>query len=479
MPGVNVTTMTRTGPSAPNIAPSGQVFMVGMAEKGSTTEPVLIRSMADFEVEFGGRTTYSHLYDNLALFFEEGGAQAWVVRVVGSAATTGTVTLDDGQTPAEDSIKVDAASPGAWSDDLDVVVSEPASGVVTVTVMTGTTALESFSGTTPAEIVAASVGSNYVVLTNLGSDGTPPTNLPKAGTFNLSAGTDDRSNIVAGDYEDALDLFDNSLGGGAVAIPGVGSTVHAALNAHVRATNRRIALLSEAETASEATLATTADGLNTEFAGLFAPWVQVSTPTGLKYTSPEGYVAAMRNRAHAEAGPWRVPAGQIAVARSLVGLKYNYTRAQADALDAAKVNAIRYIGNTIRLYGWRSLSDDVDNYAMLTGRDVLNSIVVEAEARLEQFVFQPIDGKGQLLSSVGGTLVGILEPMYAAGGLYAQVGPTGALADRGYRVEVGPAVNTLETLANNEVRARVSIRVSPSAALISVTVVKVGLLSNL
>ena len=49
MPGVFVTTQTRTGPSAPNLSPSGQVFMAGMAERGSTAAPVLIRSLADFE----------------------------------------------------------------------------------------------------------------------------------------------------------------------------------------------------------------------------------------------------------------------------------------------------------------------------------------------------------------------------------------------------------------------------------------------
>ena len=480
MPGVNVTTMTRTGPSAPNIPPSGQVFMAGMAEKGSVTEPVLCRSIADFAAEFGDRTTYSELYDNVALYFEEGGGQAWVIRVVGSAATTGTLTLDDRKpvTPV-DTIKLDATSPGAWSDDVDIVVTDLSGATVQVEVVVNSETVETFTADTVADLVTAMESSAYVVPTNLGSNTAAPDNMPAEGTFHLSAGTDDRNNIAVGDYEDALALFDNSLGDGAVAIPGVGSTVHAALIAHANASDRRIALLSDSVTASEATLLSAADGLNSEFAGLFAPWVQINTTTGLKYTSPEGYVAAVRNRAHLEAGPWRVPAGQIATARSLVGLKYNYTRAQGDALDAGKVNAIRYIQGSVRLYGWRSLSDDTDNYAMLTGRDVLNRVVVTAELLLEQFVFQPIDGKGQLLSSVNGALVGILEPMYAAGGLYALYAPSGTLIDRGYLVETGPAVNTLASLSNNEVRARVSIRVSPSAALISVTVVKVGLLSNL
>ena len=95
MPGVDITTITRTGPVAQNLAPSGQLFMAGMAERGSTTAPVLIRGLADFVAKFGQRVSYSHLYDNIATFFEEGGAQAYVIRVVGPSATKGTISVND------------------------------------------------------------------------------------------------------------------------------------------------------------------------------------------------------------------------------------------------------------------------------------------------------------------------------------------------------------------------------------------------
>lgn len=479
MPGVTVTTQTRTGPATPNLAPSGQVFMAGMAERGTVTAPVLVRGIADFEATFGARTTYSHLHDNVATFFEEGGAQAWIARVVGAAATTGTATLDDRAGSPVDTVKIDANSPGAWSDDVDVVVEDGTGAVVNLSVVYKGETVETFSASTVADLVAAINASDYVVATNLGSVTVAPNNMPAEGTFHLSAGADDRAAIDADDYTAALALFDPSLGDGAVAIPGVGASVHAALIAHCNTTNRRVALLSHSETATESDLTTAADGLNSEYAGLFAPWVQISTPTGTRFTSPEGYVAATRNRAHVGAGPWRVPAGQGSVARSVVGLKYNYTRAEGDALDAAKVNAIRVVQNNIRLYGWRSLSDDTANYALLNGRDFLNYLVVRSEALLEQYVFEQIDGKGHLLAQIGGTLTGLLEPIRSVGGVYERYDASGALVDPGYLVETGTTVNTLENLANNEVKARISVRVSPSAALISTTIVKVGLLSNL
>ena len=162
------------------------------------------------------------------------------------------------------------------------------------------------------------------------------------------------------------------------------------------------------------------------------------------------------------------------VARFVVGVERELTRAQGDTLDEGHVSAIRTIAGTTRLYGWRSLSSDVDNYALLVGRDVLNTTAYEAEARLEPYVFRTIDGKGRLLASVASTLVGILDPMRAAGGLYERT-VDGQQVDPGYSVDVGPTVNTDAVLAANKVAAVVALRVSPVGTLIDLTIVKAGL----
>jgi len=262
-----------------------------------------------------------------------------------------------------------------------------------------------------------------------------------------------------------------------VATPGVGSTVHASLVTHAEA-NRRIALLSSDETDSIANVISDAAAVDSDFAGLFAPWVKINAATGPRFTSPEGYVAAVRNRAHSSDGPWRSPAGQIAAAKFVTGLKYDYTRAEGDELDAGKVSAIRVIANLPRLYGWRSLSNDVDNFSLLSARDILNYVTTKCEAALEEYVFQTIDAKGHLLSAVHGALVGVMQPIANANGVFAKYDANKEEVDPGYLVDTD-SVNTIDNLALNEVRALVSLRPSPSAALISVTIVKVGLLSGL
>jgi hypothetical protein len=475
MPGVNVSTATRTGPTAVVTAASGQFFVAGQAERGPADTATLLTGFADFEAIYGNKVSYSYLSDTVKTFFEEGGSKCYVSRVLGPSPTKGVRALVDRAVggAAATTLTLTAINEGAWSSDLSVVVSTAGTQI---DIYYDGDLKESFTGATVAELTTALGGSEWVTATNAGNTGATP--LPLAGTFSLSAGTDDRSNIVTSNYTDALDAFAKELGDGSVAIPGIGSTVHATLINHASA-NRRIALLDASETASTSALTTLADGLNTEYAGLFAPWVQINTDSGLTYIPPVGYIAAVRNRAHEEDGPYRAAAGLIATARFVTGLKYDYSKAVGDNLDAAKVNAIRFINNTVRNYGWRSLSDDTDNYTLLTGRDLLNRLVTESEKRLEQFVFQTVDGRGQLLSAINGTIVGIVEPYRQKGGLFEKFDVEGNIIDPGYLVETGPNVNTLNNLAQNEVRARLSVRISPSAALITVTIVKVGLLAGL
>lgn len=479
MPGVVVTTATRSGPSSDLRARSGQYFVAGIAERGSDTAPVLLRSMTDYYRLFGNRVSYGFLHDDLQMFFEEGGSQAWVARVVGPAATAGNVMLiDTAAVTPQPTLQIDAANPGAWSADLEIEVT-PGTNPDTyrIQVYLAGELTESYNNlSTPTDAVARLAKSALVRATDLGSTTAAPGNNPAvAAPMALSAGVDDRVSVTASTYTEALSRFDVSLGDGAVAIPGMGVSVHSGLVEHAKA-NMRIALLTAArgETVTNLTVDIAAN-IDSEFAGLFAPFVLTPDGTGgTRAISPEGYVAACRNRAHEEAGPWRAPAGEIATARFVVGLDESYNRDTGDALDAARVNAIRLIGNTVRLYGWRSLSRDESNYALLTGRDVLNYVVNQAESVLEHYVFQTIDGKGRLLAQVAGEIVGIAEPMRQAGGLYERLDATGAVLDPGYSVDTGNSVNTAETLANNEIRARLALRVSPVGALVNLTIVKVG-----
>lgn len=479
--GVRVETGSLPGPTERIVVPGGTYFVVGQAERGDTDAPIEVRSLSEYGEKLGGRVTYGALYDDLQTFFAEGGSRALVMRVVGPAATKGTRTLN-ATTGGAPTVVLNAKSAGAWSSTLTV---EVAAGVLANTFsvyfrLGGVLVEQYLDQASPAAFVATvNARSSYVTAVDSGNVTAAPGNNPAVlAATAFSAGTDDRASITAATYTNALASFPPDLGAGAVAIPGQAiGAVGAGLIAHARA-NRRIALLATAANTAVATAKTDANALRAtagaEHAGLFYPWVRVPDGAGGTRTiSPEGYVAAVRARAHRTAGPWRAPAGELAAARHVAGVERELTRAEVDELSDSRVNAIRTVAGSARLYGWRSLSADQVNFVLLTGRDVLNTIAELAGVALERYVFEPVDARGHLFSAIEGELIGILEPMRQAGGLYERIAD-GVTIDNGYVVDTGPSVNTAAVLANNEVRADVAVRVSPVGELITLTVTKVA-----
>lgn len=484
MPGVLVTTGAVAGPSAPTLAPASTYFAVGLAERGATDRAVLVNSFAQYQEEFGVLTSYTALFDDVKTFFEEGGSRAYVARVVGPAATTGTLAsglLDRHASTPVATINISARSPGAWSSRITVQVLN---GSVTNTfrilvLLDGKIRRDYANLRTPQEAVSRMSADPYVRVTDAGSATAAPLNNPAVvGPSALSAGTDDRASVTASTYIAALPLFESGFGDGAVAVPGIGPSVHAGLIAHSIAYNR-LALLVEARTADKATLTGTAGALDAPRAGLFAPWIRVPDGFGgTKTISPEGFVAAARAKAHA-VGPWKAAAGESSRARYVVAADVVYSAAESDELDGAKVNVIRTIASSLRLYGWRSLAADQENWGLLTNADTVNRVVVEAYRRLEPYVFDVIDARGHLMAKITGTLTGIVQPMANASGLFARIAADGTVLDPGYRVTVDGDINPVSSLAQNKVLAQLGIRVSPTAALVELTVTKAAVTAAL
>ena len=74
--GINIRTATRSGPVNPTVPATGRYFVVGQFDRGRTDEPQRVRSLAELEVLYGGRVAYGAAYDDLRMFFEEGGTEA-------------------------------------------------------------------------------------------------------------------------------------------------------------------------------------------------------------------------------------------------------------------------------------------------------------------------------------------------------------------------------------------------------------------
>jgi len=484
MPGVVVTTAPRGGRSAPLIAPSGTWFVAGVTERGDTVNAVEIRGPADYSRLLGDPTPYDTLSDQILTFFREGGARVFVARVVGPGATTATRTIAD--TAAVPTLRLDAASPGAWATRVTTQIqagNDPNSFRLTV-FLDGAVVEDYNNLTTPAQAVQVLQSSVYVVATDLGSASVAPANNPAvdpAPVAFTTAGTDDRANITDATRVAALASFGAGLGDGAVSVPGSTSeAVRTGILQHC-VDNNRVGILADAQGATAATLEAAAAGfagtVGAEYLGLYAPWVLIPTGVGsTKAISPEGFVAATRNRAHEQDGPWRVAAGDIATAQYVTGIDSPFDDATADELDALRVNVIRDIGGVPEVYGGRSLSADETDYYWLKNRSLMNYIAVAGKAALSPEVFHTIDGRGHLLARLSAIMVGLLEPIRVAGGVFEKFAPDGTTQiDPGYSVNVGPSVNPVASLQQQRAAVQVAIRPSPAASLIQLTIIEVGL----
>lgn len=484
MPGVDILKETINGPAAAARAPGSTYFVPIQAERGPVDKALTIRSMAELVYHYGPRVVFGAGHDNLESYFGDGGGRAVVGRVVGSVPVLATSELIDRAVAPLATLDVNAKDPGAWGNALTREVQNGTNADTFRLIISGTPDGEDevFDNLESPADAAEKVSrlSRWVNVVNLGSASAAPTNNPAVvAEAALAGGDDDRDTIVAADYVDAANaLFNKDFGAGAIAIPGQpSSAVGAGLLAHC-AEFDRVAILTTAvgqtPTQAKAAAAALSGSAGSEYGAIYYPWVKVPDGAGgTRLIDPSGYVAGARARAHETTGPWRAGAGAISEARFVVGLERELTRAEGDDLDDNLVNAIRTIAKTTRVYGSRSLSEDLENWRFITYADVVNVIAHEADRRMEDYVHLPIDGLDQVFSDVYGELVGIAHPMALAGGLYPRRDPdSGEILDPGYRADTGPAVNTVDTKAQGIIKGTLAVRPAPTGALVVITIAK-------
>jgi hypothetical protein len=488
MPGVYVTSGVRTGPTTAAVAPASTFFVTGTAERGPTDVAKLVTSLSDFQTYYGLYNSAFSLQQHVQTFFEEGGTKAYIARVVGASATAGAATLlgasVSGAASAScvASMTLTAANPGAWSSDVTYTVTGVTTAPVVNIFFKGTQVFTTGALTTVSSAVdkintsavatiyvkaTATVGANILLLVSTATA--------------LSVGVAGNAALEA-DYVTGLTLFDQGYGAGAVAIPGQsGSATWNGLMGHASA-NNRIALLANAVGTSALTAVVNATGYASAsaapFTGIYFPWVTMSGTGGVTLTiSPESFVAAKRAIAHVQSGPWRAGAGLLAQAKFVTGLETTVpiTKTTAATLDAGRVNALRIVDGAVRVYGARSVSSDEDNFRYITYRDTVNYIVTESEKRLEDLVFSPIDGRQGVFSQIESRLIGLLDPLRDAGGLYESYNAAGELVDPGYMVKVDTSLNPASQLATGVIKARIGVRVSSVGDRIEVEVLKSNL----
>lgn len=460
--------------SAPNDV--GRWFIAALTEKGSITAPIgPLRSLQEAVDQAGARVSYGVGYDALETFFREGGNEAYIGRAVGPNPVKASHVFQDGA--ASNTLTVFAKDEGDWGNLLNVAfLAGDVGGEFKIQVTHDTDV--SVNETSPslvdkAALITYAANSAYIRVVDTGPSANDPAVVAAQ---SLTGGTDDRGNITDTQWKAALDRLPRDLGPGQCSMPGrTTGQAHTDTLAHAAA-NNRVALLDAPDTPTAATLkaaAIAARGTNGRYGGMFAPWAIVpGVVSGTLRTVPYSAVqAGLIARSDGLGGSPNDPAaGENGQAVFATGLSQPaWDAATRTDLNAAGVNVARVIYGGVRTYGYRALVDPVatPNWLQLSNVRMYMTIVADGEAIAERYVLKKVDGRRHLLAKYAGELVGMLKPLWEDDSLY------GATAEEAFNVDVGPSVNTNVTIANNEVRAIVTLRISPFAEEVRLELVKV------
>jgi hypothetical protein len=453
---------------------TGMMFIAGVAERGPTDKPVLVRNMTDFADYVGARTSYSLVYDMVDAYFQEGGKNLWFSRVFGPTPTYATVTLKDGS--AVNCLVITAAYPGDWGSLLNVqVIAGDVGGQFKLVITHDTDAtINETSPSFPDQATAIQFYSTHKLIRAAAS--TSALNPAVAAVASLVGGTDDRANATDATWQAALDRFAKDLGPGQVLYAGRTTSVawqqlltHADLN-------NRVALCDNADvtavTESSAVATWAAQGAafklltNSENGALFGPWVNLpalpGTPSAQLRAIPPSAVAAglmARNDASGNT-PDDPAAGDNGILDFVDSLRMTLSDANANTVNGQNFNLFRSKAGELKLYGYRTGADPIGKplYWMLNNARLYMAIAAKADNILEQYVLRKIDGRGKIFKELEGKLTDMLMDHWEDGDLFGDTSQEAFFVDT-------DSVNTRSpnggTIGAGEIHAAIEITMSP------------------
>jgi uncharacterized protein len=373
-PGVYIEEVPSGVRTISGVATSTAVF-AGWAPRGRTDRPVRLTSFTEYERSHGGLDTRSLLGYAVRHFFDNGGSDAYILRIADGDAAAADCDLDD--------LHVEASSSGAWANAYSVRVTQrpdDATRFRLEVVETATDAVvESFANLsmspTDPRFVLSIVNGRSAFLDNLTAasesapgDATVPLGTVTEGADGTLIGPDDngfRTALTAlfavGGQADRIELFN------LVSVPGLtdSSTIQSLQN---RVHDHRAFLIvdcGENDLVSDVLTAlsgkTGADAPNSAF---YFPWVLAPDPLqdgAIRAFPPSGFVAGIMARTDATRGVWKAPAGTDANLTGAVGLAVTMSDAENGQLNPHAVNCLRTLpvyGNVV--WGARTLHGDND-----------------------------------------------------------------------------------------------------------------------
>ena len=356
---------------------STEAAFVGYHPRGPLS-PTVINSWSQFQNLYGG---FSNGYPPSALslavyafFTVVQTASCIVCRSVngtsGTAPTTATETFSDNQGSPVPTLTVSGANPGAWANNIYILITAGnvvVGGVVqtfNITVYYGGVAssniverwtnLSMVPGSTylgGGNYAPSMVNGNsaYITLTDLGDAATSPTDnpAPNGSPTALTGGTDGSAPSATDNYNalSLLDQFPNTTL--LVNLPGINDTTNIA-NAVTYVSGRGdsfVVVDPPANLTPAAAVAWWATQPQTGYMATYYPWLVISDPYSTvrgatRAVPPGGAVVAAIVNTDSTRGVAKAPAGLQAQLTVAQGLVYTPTNSDQDTLTQGNVNAL-------------------------------------------------------------------------------------------------------------------------------------------
>mgnify|MGYP000240558490 CR=1 FL=1 len=121
-PGVYVQEVS-SGVRPITIASTSTTAFLGITTKGPTDEALRIFSFGEFEKLYGSFRTDSFLAHSVFQYFNNGGSICYIVRVAGTGAGAASLILNDRGSTVQQTLMIDAASPGVWGNQLEIEIT--------------------------------------------------------------------------------------------------------------------------------------------------------------------------------------------------------------------------------------------------------------------------------------------------------------------------------------------------------------------
>ena len=382
-PGVYVEEVASGVRTIAGVATSIGLF-IGWTKRGPTDAATRIFSFADYERTYGGLDLDSALGYAVKQFFDNGGSDAYVIRIVRVKTETITTELPVAATGTKDGTTFTATSVGEWAKAYAVKITHRTDPDDTAEIIArfklevtlgedeGAPVIESFENLSadPADpnFVETAVNRRSKIITVDAAAAAPGDD-----TVKLESGDDGKrlepndgefeSRVLAQFAETGiaanLDLFN------LVCVPGE-TTAATIQDLQTACAAQRAFLVVDAPAATDdAAMAegvTDYVGPKASYSALYFPWVKAPDPLqrgAIRAFPPCGYVAGIMARTDAQRGVWKAPAGTEAGVSGAVGFDQPLNDARNGRLNLLGVNCLRTMpvyGNLV--WGARTLEGD-------------------------------------------------------------------------------------------------------------------------